>query len=117
MTKEQWLVRIKEACESSGTYRIAFDSVIETLAGIMALRDQAEHELAESGEEAVVERTSDRGAVNLAENPRLAVLRDLNRDALAYWRELLIKPIARTKVTISKGTTLDEVLRQMESEK
>lgn len=116
MNSQEWKERIIQACEQSGTFNTAFDAMIDTLAQIMALRDQALTELTESGEESVTMKVSDRGAQNLAENPRLAVVRDLNRDALAYWRELLVKPMARAKVKTNNGRTLDEVLKQMENE-
>ena len=40
----------------------------------------------------VVERVSDRGARNSGKNPLLVLWMELNRDALAYWRELGLTP-------------------------
>jgi len=113
MNSMEWKERIKAACVESGSYRPAFDAVIETLADIMALRDTALKELRESGEASVIEKTSDRGAVNLAQNPRLEVVMDLNKDALSYWKELLLKPAAK-KTVINRGKTLADVLEELE---
>ena len=49
-------------------------------------------EFLDGGAVPVVERVSDRGAKNSAKNPLLTLWMELNRDALAYWRELGLTP-------------------------
>lgn len=113
MNTEEWKARIKLACEQSGTYHAAFDSMIETLADIMSLRDRALEELISSGEQSVVMKTSDRGAQNLAQNPRLQVVMDLNRTALPYWKELLLRPQAKG-IRVDSRRTLADILTELE---
>lgn len=98
MTKDEWKVSITEATQSINTYRKEFDPVIDTLADILAQRDAAFEEFIDSGGEAVTEFTSDRGAVNLKKNPRLAVWMDLNNQALAFWRDLGLNPAGLKKL-------------------
>lgn len=42
MNKAEWQDKIKESCEAAGTYQPFFDSVIDSLAGIMEMRDNAQ---------------------------------------------------------------------------
>lgn len=107
MNSKQWKNKITQACEDSETYNPAFDAMIGTLADIMALRDTAMQELIESGEPSVVTKTSDRGAQNLAQNPRLQVVMDLNKTALPYWKELLLRPQTKQMKVDGKRTLAD----------
>ena len=116
MNREQWRERIIQACEVSGTYNPAFDSMIETLADIMSLRDTALQELEDSGEPSVVVKTSDRGAQNLAQNPRLQVVMDLNKTAFPYWKELLLRPQAK-RIKVDGKKTLAELLGELDPER
>ena len=88
MDKAEWKQVITESCRKAGTYQPFFDSVIETLAGIMELRDGAEEQYYESGGETVIEHTNQGGNTNTVKNPALVVLLDCNSQALAYWKEL-----------------------------
>ncbi len=114
MNKEQWIACIRQACEESDTYRPAFDAMIATLADIMTLRDKALAELVGSEETCTTVKTSDRGAKNLATNPRLQVVMDLNRLALSYWKELLLKP--KAKQIRAGGKTIADLISEMEKE-
>ena len=87
MKAKQWEKRIREQTEAVGTYREAFEDIIKTLSTVLEQRDIAYAEYVADGR-AVIDRTSDRGAVNLAKNPKLSVWQELNTQALAYWREL-----------------------------
>ena len=42
MTKQRWKNKIKKAAQAAGTYQPYFDTVIETLAGILETRDKAQ---------------------------------------------------------------------------
>lgn len=88
MTKENWEKEIKQSCEAAGTYQPFFDSVIETLAGILEMRDNAQEKFEASGGNTIVMYTNKGGATNIVKNPALVVLMDCNAQALAYWREL-----------------------------
>lgn len=92
MTKEEWKEKIKEACTAAGTYRPFFDAVIETLAGILERRDMAQEAFEKTGGNVIVKHTNKGGSTNLEQNPALRLINDLNRDALAYWRDLGLTP-------------------------
>ena len=49
MKKEEWQKIIRSACEDAGTYRTFFDPVIDSLAGIMDRRDNAQEKFIASG--------------------------------------------------------------------
>lgn len=88
MNKQNWQKIIKSACEEAGTYQPFFESVIDTLAGIMELRDNAQEKFEASGGNTIVKHTNKGGSTNIVKNPALVVLMDCNAQALAYWREL-----------------------------
>lgn len=118
MKRADWYVRIKENTIAAGTYRPYFDEVIRTLAGILERRDEAEEAFELSGESAIVEHTNVRGETNLAQNPALRLINDLNRDALAYWRDLGLTPAGLKKIDEGalkkrKGSALAEALREL----
>ena len=92
MKKRSWKVRIKQAAEDAGTYKPFFDSVIDTLAGILERRDAAQETFERSGSSILVKHTNKGGSTNLEKNPALCLINELNRDALAYWRDLGLTP-------------------------
>lgn len=98
MKKSTWKAKIKKDCETAGTYRPFFDSVIDTLAGILARRDEALEIYEKSGGNPIVKHTNKAGASNLEQNPALRLVNDLNRDALAYWRDLGLTPAGLKKL-------------------
>lgn len=88
MKKAAWKQKIKESCERAGTYQPFFESVIDSLAGIMELRDNAQEKFEASGGNTIVKHTNKGGSTNIVKNPALVVLMDCNTQALAYWKEL-----------------------------
>ncbi len=106
MDRKKWKTKIKNASKKAGTYQPFFDSVIDTLAGILEKRDKAEESYVESGEVAVIEYTNKGGATNTVQNPALKLINELNRDALAYWKELGLT--SRSYKEFTKGTTQSE---------
>lgn len=88
MKKKTWKSRIRKACKTAGTYQPFFDHVIDSLAGIMEMRDSAREKYEESGSEPVAEHTNKGGAVNIIKNPALTVIMECDSLALAYWKEL-----------------------------
>lgn len=93
MKKAAWKRKIKKACKDAGTYEPYFDCVIDTLAGIMESRDDAAEKYDATGRQSVVMHTNKAGATNVVKNPALVVVDDLNKTALAYWRDLGLTPM------------------------
>ena len=89
-----------EACKEAGTYRPFFDDVIETLGDILSRRDEAREMFVESGGNVLVNHTNKAGATNVEQNPCLRLINDLNRDALAYWRDLGLTPAGYKRLNL-----------------
>ena len=98
MNEEQWKKKIRQQVRAAGMYRKEFDSVIATLASILAARDAAYEQWEEEGSEMLIERVSDRGAVNRSKNPLIQIWSDLNASALAYWRDLGLTPAGLKRI-------------------
>lgn len=118
MTKAEWLQKIEEASKSAGTYRPFFDSIIDTLAGIMETRDKAQKAFDASGGQTTVEHTNNGGTTNTVKNPALVVLMDCNTQALAYWRDLGLTPAGYKKlnadvVKLEGSGNLESLLEKM----
>lgn len=116
MTKKQWKTKIKKATAEAGTYRSFFDAVIDTLAGILERRDLALETFEKTGGDVIVKHTNKGGSTNLEQNPALRMVNDLNRDALAYWRDLGLTPSGLKKINEKsmekpKVSALSEALR------
>ena len=99
MNRNSWKNRITKACKDAGTYRPFFDSVIDTLAGIMESRDDAAEKFEASGKQTVVMHTNKGGQANIVKNPALVVIDDLNKTALAYWRDLGLTPAGLKRIS------------------
>lgn len=118
MKKATWKNRITEACRAAGTYRDFFLPVIDTLAGILEKRDEAQTMFAKSGGNILVKHTNKGGATNIEQNPALRLINDLNRDALAYWRDLGLTPAGLKKIDEEamkpkKQNSLEKVLMDL----
>lgn len=92
MDQRKWKNKIKKASRDAGTYQPYFDHVIDTLASILEKRDEAEAQYIESGSCPLIEYTNKGGATNFVKNPALVLWDDLNKSALAYWRDLGLTP-------------------------
>ena len=114
MIKKVWKNRIKSACEEAGTYKPCFDDVIDTLAGILEKRDDAEKILGK--EPVIIEHTNKGGAVNLEQHPAVRLINDLNRDALTYWRDLGLTPkgLKAIKDDAMKEKNTDEFIEALD---
>lgn len=107
-------------CEALDVDAAVHDAVIDTLCDILEKRDEAKKAFEESGGFAQVEHTNARGATNLARNPLLTTWDDLNKTALAYWRELGLTPASYTRMTggepkKKKGSGLVAALKLIET--
>lgn len=98
MTEKKWKETIRSNCIEVGTYKPAFNTVIDSLAAVLAQRDKTWKEFKKSGGKSVVEHTNKYGAVNLIKNPRLVMWDHLNQSALAYCRDLGLSPAGLKKL-------------------
>lgn len=119
MTSKQWKNLIKRQLSALGQTEKAYDSVISTLADILEQRDAVYQEYVDRGCESVREYTNKGGNTNLTKNPLLVLWDDLNKSALAYWRELGLTPSSYKKMTgdapkKEKGGGLAEALKSLE---
>ena len=108
MKRNAWLKRITEATRQAGTYKPYFDAAMETLAGILEKRDEAEKYYKESGAVPIVEHTNKGGATNMEQNPALRLINDLNTSALQYWRELGLTPSGLNKINANAVKETEE---------
>ena len=118
MESKKWKSLIMRNCKSVGTMQPAFKSVIETLADILEQRDKVWEQFVAEGAQVIIERVSDRGAVNSAKNPLFVTWMDLNTQALSYWRDLGLTPkglkaINDLMVKDAKKDPLVEALRKI----
>lgn len=117
--KRTWVRKIRKACQEAGTYRPFFDITIATLADIMEMRDDAMEQYLASGAKPVVVHTNKAKERNLVKNPALIAVDDLNKTALAYWRDLGLTPaglkrISEDAMKVQKTSALAEALRDLE---
>jgi len=98
MEKKRWKTKIKSACKKAGTYQPFFDSVIDSLAAILEKRDEAEEEYIRLGAKPIVKYTNKGGSTNPTKNPALVLWDELNKSALAYWRDLGLTPAGLKKL-------------------
>ena len=118
MRKQTWKLKIKDACLEAGTYQNFFDQVIDTLAGILEMRDNAVEKFEASGGNTIVKHTNKGGQTNIVKNPALVVLMECNSQALAYWTQLGLTPRAYKAMTGSLNVkndskTLEEALAEL----
>lgn len=98
MEAKKWKNKITEQCKEVGTYRKAFAPIIDALAQVLAQRDATREELEASGGASVIKYTNKFGATNYTKNPLLVLWNDLNKSALAYWRDLGLTPAGLKKI-------------------
>lgn len=111
MTATQWKNRIVSATKGVGTYRKEFDAPIAALAAILEKRDTVEKEWQMNP---TTMTTYPNGTQ--AKNPVLCLWDDLNKSALAYWRDLGLTPaglkkINETAMKPQKKSALSDALR------
>ena len=116
MRAEEWKIKIVEAMKKADTYREYFDCAIDTLASILQRRDETEELFTAGGSHVLVKHTNKGGATNIEQNPALRLINDLNRDALAYWRDLGLTPAGLRRINEAAMKTrrkspLDEALK------
>lgn len=115
-----WKEKIMTATKDAGTYKPFFESVIDTLSGILEARDRALEQYEKSGAEPTVIHVNKAKEKNIAKNPMLTIVIDLNAQALAYWRDLGLTPkglksINEEGLKESNQTALEMALMNFES--
>ncbi len=99
MTAKKWRLVILDQMQALDVQKTAYDPVVDTLADILMQRDKTAKEFRTSGGRSVIEYTNKGGSTNLTKNPLLVLWDDLNKSALAYWRELGLTPSSYRKLT------------------
>ena len=99
MTKAKWKSLILAQMAALDIQKDAYAPAVETLAGILEQRDKTFKEFKSSGGCSVIEYTIKGGSTNMTKNPLLILWDDLNKSALAYWRELGLTPSSYKKMT------------------
>ena len=99
MTKARWKTKILEQMAALNLENDAYGPAVETLAAILEQRDKTAADFKKSGGLSVIEYTNKGGSTNMAKNPLLVLWDDLNKSALAYWRELGLTPSSYRKMT------------------
>lgn len=97
--RKAWKTKIKKQLSALGQTESAYDSVVNTLAEILEQRDAIFQRYLDDGALPVVAYTNKGGATNTTKNPLLVLWDDLNKSALAYWRELGMTPSSYKKIT------------------
>ena len=105
MKAESWKEKIVDACKKAGTYQDCFDSVIDSLALILQRRDEADEQFVKLGGSPIIKYTNKGGATNPSKNPALILWDELNKSALAYWRDLGLTPAGLKKINESALNT------------
>lgn len=98
MKHAAWEKLIRENCIDAGTYRPYFDSVIKSLSVILEKRDQALKEWKDDGSQMLTKYTNKGGNSNIVTHPLLTIWRDLNAQALSYWKDLGLTPAGLKKI-------------------
>lgn len=119
MNKAEWRRHIIKSCKAAETYQPFFDSAIDTLAGILEMRDDAQEKFEASGGNTVITHTNKGGATNLVKNPMLVVVTELNAQALAFWRDLGLTPSGLRKINenalkTKKRSALADALKDLD---
>lgn len=98
-SKKKWKNLILKQLDSLGLNEDAYESSVDSLAAILEQRDKTYQEFRDSDGKSVIAYTNKGGSTNLTKNPLLVLWDDLNKTALAYWRELGMTPSSYKKVT------------------
>lgn len=99
MTREEWVGIIEDQMSALGIELNHYSPAVNTLADILEQRDRTKEEFIESGGMSVIQHTNQGGSTNMTKNPLLVLWDDLNKSALAYWRELGLTPSSYRKMT------------------
>lgn len=118
MTKEEWVELIINDMKLSNTYKDSYVPVANTLADILERRDLTMDEWRKGKCKLLVQKKSDRGAVNKVKNPLIQILQECEKDALTYWSQLGLTPNSLKKafsedIEATKKSTLADALKNL----
>ena len=99
MSKTKWKNLIIKQLTALGLHNDAYGSTVDSLAAILEQRDKTYKEFQDGGGKSVIKYTNKGGSTNMTKNPLLVLWDDLNKTALAYWRELGLTPSSYKKLT------------------
>lgn len=114
-SKQAWKRRIIKATKDAGTYQPFFAPVIETLATVLETRDKAQALYEASGAHATIIHTNRGGSANITKNPQLAMIMELNTQALSYWRDLGLTPAGLKKLNAEAIEDTKKAMGPMEA--
>ena len=98
MNKDEWKIILEDQIKYDHDYIPSFQTTITILSEILAERDRVWKMYEDSGAQPVVNFTSDRGAINLKQNPLQKQWQELNSTALLYLRDLGLTPAGLRKL-------------------
>lgn len=102
MAKTKWKAVINKQMAALHIEIEPYKPVIATLCDILEQRDAVYNMYLSEGGEPVREYTNKFGATNLVKSPLLVLWDDLNKSALAYWRDLGLTPSSYKKLAGDK---------------
>ena len=118
MAEASWKSRITRQMKQLNIDTKPYAPVIATLCDILEQRDAVYAQYIDEGAEPVREYTNKAGATNLTKNPLLILWDDLNKSALAYWRDLGLTPSSYKKLAAEtqpeKKSALTEALSKLD---
>jgi len=120
MKRDEWKTIVVDNAIGIGVYREEFEPVIDSLSIILEQRDKTMEDYIRTGEHPVISHTNKGGATNIVKNPLLCLWSELNKDALAYWRDLGLTPSGLKKlnenavvVKTEEQSTLSKILESI----
>ena len=112
MAKTKWKTIITKQMSALNIKTEPYKPVIATLCDILEQRDAVYAQYIDEGAEPVREYTNKAGATNLTKNPLLILWDDLNKSALAYWRDLGLTPSSYKKLAGEKPPERPSILAE-----
>lgn len=118
-------VRKRQSCRETivrrmqtlGVYRAQYGAAIDRLADLYVQLDELTAAYEAEGRQAIMEHTNKAGAVNLAMNPTLQAMLQIQTQALAHERELGLTPAALKRLgekeTAKEKSPLEAMLEKM----
>lgn len=118
VAKTSWKTIITKQMSALNIKTEPYKPVIATLCDILEQRDAVYAQYIDEGAQPVREYTNKAGATNLTKNPLLILWDDLNKSALAYWRDLGLTPSSYKKLAAEtqpeKKSALTEALSKLD---
>lgn len=119
MADTSWKSRITRQMKQLNIDIKPYTPVIATLCEILNQRDAVYEQYIDEGAQPVREYTNKAGATNIVKNPLLILWDDLNKSALAYWRDLGLTPSSYKKIAGEKPpekvSALEKALSNIEA--